>query len=330
MRDIDTSEAGHNMMFLTNILNNMLSIFNADQKAMFLALAREQEGIYRQIAEKRLVLIKAFRANIEGTIPAGYKALSETAVKNYVAGIFDLDGTLSYRRAEVYGAIAKSLTATQIAAIKKLAFNDSSTWKEMPDQTDKKSMTHEQDVLYSTYVSEFFSWYAGSIEADVYFCPERHGTYFGGFYMKDYPAIGHSDYFIPIDLTSDAGVNMLALLTDSQRAQITGIKEPLQVMLTEILAIRRTIATEFRKFLAGTTANKALVMQLSHRYGELDGALSYLYATRFAAVYKTLTQTQKDALVKLRNQNVFPEGVYLYADPVKTPAEPDTSILFSK
>jgi hypothetical protein len=30
------------------------------------------------------------------------------------------------------------------------------------------------------YASDLFSWYAGSIDADVYYCPERHGTYFGG------------------------------------------------------------------------------------------------------------------------------------------------------
>jgi len=44
-----------------------------------------------------------------------------------------------------------------------------------------------------TYASEMFSWYAGSVEADVYFCPERHATYFGSFYMKDIPAMGKQE-----------------------------------------------------------------------------------------------------------------------------------------
>ena len=30
-------------------------------------------------------------------------------------------------------------------------------------------------------VSISSSWYAGSVTADVYFCPERQGTYFGSF-----------------------------------------------------------------------------------------------------------------------------------------------------
>ncbi len=56
-----------------------------------------------------------------------------------------------------------------------------------------------------TYASDLFSWYAGSVEADVYFCPERQGTYYGGFYMKDAPAIGHEGYSIDEQLTATAG-----------------------------------------------------------------------------------------------------------------------------
>lgn len=51
-----------------------------------------------------------------------------------------------------------------------------------------------RSAIHLTYASEFFSWYSGSVEADTYFCPERHGTYFGGFYMKDMPAMGKRDY----------------------------------------------------------------------------------------------------------------------------------------
>jgi len=45
-----------------------------------------------------------------------------------------------------------------------------------------------------TYVSEMFSWYAGSLEADTYFCPERHGMYFGGFGMKTAQAMRKQNY----------------------------------------------------------------------------------------------------------------------------------------
>ena len=52
------------------------------------------------------------------------------------------------------------------------------------------------------FTGDMFSWYAGSIEADVYFCPERQGTYFGSFYMKDAPAMGNPGYTIPSNTTT--------------------------------------------------------------------------------------------------------------------------------
>jgi len=60
----------------------------------------------------------------------------------------------------------------------------------------KKSLNNNEFVAVMTCASELFSWYKGSLYGDVYFCPERHGTYFGGFFMKDYPAMNNPGYFI--------------------------------------------------------------------------------------------------------------------------------------
>ncbi|MCX7024274.1 MAG: hypothetical protein NT080_06605 [Spirochaetes bacterium] len=330
MRDIDAKEAGHNMMFLTNIGNNVLAMLDSKQEALLLALAREQEPLFAELGRKRLVLIKAFRDNMEGKRPAGTTGLSEKAVTACVADIFAVDGRLAFRRAQVYGQIVKTLTAAQKTAIARLKFGDSGTWPALPDQYDKRTMTHGQDVLYMTYASEFFSWYAGSETADVYFCPERHGTYFGGFYMKDYPAMGNADYFIPTALTGDSGEAFIALLTPEQAALVTGIMEPLAPILQEILAVRTSVSKEFRKYLSGVSANEAAVAALSRRYGELDGRLSFQMAYRFAAVHATLTAAQKADLATLRNQDIFPSGYYLYADPVDGPVTLETAFLFSK
>ena len=77
-----------------------------------------------------------------------------------------------------------------------------------------------------TYASEMFSWYAGNVEADVYFCPERHATYFGSFYMKDIPAMGNPNYSISTSLTGDSGEAFLAALTEPQRKLVTGPRRP--------------------------------------------------------------------------------------------------------
>jgi len=190
MRDIDANEGGHNTSFLTRIAQNMLSILNDEQLAQLISLGREQENDILRFAEKRLPLIKAFRRNLEGDIPSGSSGLDKNAVIRYSADLYALDGLLSFQRAKVMGRILRSLNEQQKDALAKLKFGDSRTWADVPEQLDRRSMSHTVNVAVMTYASEMFSWYAGSTEADTYFCPERHGMYFGGFGMKTAPAMG--------------------------------------------------------------------------------------------------------------------------------------------
>ena len=301
MRDIDAKEGGHNTSFLTRIANNMLAVLNDDQRALLLALGKEQGNDIRTFAEKRLPLIKAFRRNLEGDIPAGSKGLDKNAVVKYSADLYELDGLIAYQRAKVMGGILRGLNDQKKVALAKLKFGDSRTWPDAPDPLDKRSMPHEVDVAVMTYASEMFAWYAGSLEADTYFCPERHGMYFGGFGMKTAPAMGKRDYSISTSLTGDSGEAFLAALTDAQRKLITDLVDLQRKDLAEIVKTRRTIATELRRFQKGESADKDKVLSLSKRYGELDGEMSYQYAVAFAKASKTLTADQRKALVKLRN-----------------------------
>jgi Spy/CpxP family protein refolding chaperone len=170
-----------------------------------------------------------------------------------------------------------------------------------------------------TYASEFFSWTAGSVEADTYFCPERHGTYFGGFYMKDMPAMGKRDYDISTSVTGDSGKAFLDdVLTEQQRALITGIADKQRELLKETITVRRSISQELRKLLDGKTPDKAKVLSLGRRYGELDGEMSWYYATAFAKVNRTLTKEQRAALMKLRNLDGYKSApYYIYSSPVQ-------------
>ncbi|NDA82969.1 MAG: bifunctional diaminohydroxyphosphoribosylaminopyrimidine deaminase/5-amino-6-(5-phosphoribosylamino)uracil reductase RibD [Actinobacteria bacterium] len=60
----------------------------------------------------------------------------------------------------------------------------------------------------------------------------------------------------------------------------------------------------------------------------LDGKVSALYASRFAAVNQTLSQSQRDALIKLRNLTVVPKGVYDFSTLVPMPTLPNTDYFF--
>jgi len=331
MRDVDANQLGHNTSFVPRAANNVLYVLSADQKAQLVALAREQEKLLADLASKRFPLIKAFCRQLAGDIPAGTTALDRQAVMKYTAGIFEVDGLLSYQRAKVLGGIVRSLSDQQNAYLRKMVFNNSATWPELADQVDKRSLSPALHVAVMTYASEMFSWYAGSVEADVYFCPERHATYFGSFYMKDIPAMGNANFSISTSLTGDSGEAFLAALTESQRGLVTGLVDLQRKDLQEIVSVRRAISSELRRFMKEESVDKDKVMALARRYGELDGEISYWYAMRFAEVGKTLAADQKQSLLKLRNldSKYTCKGAYLYSQPIAMPDIPNTDFLFS-
>ena len=334
MRDIDAAGKGHNPMFLNRVAGNVLHILNDAQRKLFADLAAEQAGQFEQLALKRMPLIKAFHRELNGDIPAGSDGLGREAVMRYVGDLFAFDSELSYRRAEVFGRVAASLAPEQKAYLGKMKFGDFNTWPAL-DERDKlkrpsQGTSRFYNVAYMTYASEFFSWYAGSVEADVYFCPERQGTYFGGFYMKDMPAMGKRDYDISTSVTGDSGETFLTLLRAEQREAITSIIARQRDVLSEMIDVRKSVSVELRKFLAGGKADKAKVLALGRRYGELDGDVSWMYATAFAKVNRTLTAEQRAAMLKLRNLDGYHSApAYLYSQLMtEAPNLPDTDFLF--
>ncbi len=327
MRDVDVSGYGHNTTFLTKIASNMLYILNDSQLDLLKTLAEEQADLYEDFGYGRLVMIDAFRAAYEDDF-----TLNASGVVEQSEYLYGIDGELSLRRAEVFGEIVRSLTTDQLDYINAMSFDDSSTWPEMEEEglLDKTSMSHLEHVAVMTYASELFSWYAGSVESDIYFCPERHGTYFGGFYMKDYPAMGNPDYFISTSVTGNSGKEFLEILTETQREKITSILEEQRSALDRIVEIRTEVSEAFRTLMTEESVDEDMIMTLLEEYGTLEGEMSLLYATRFAEVGDTLTDSQMEALITLRNQNVYPEGAYLYSQPIEMPTDINSADLLNK
>lgn len=321
MRDIDAAEKGHNPMFLNRVAGNVLQTLNAAQKQKFLDLAEEQSSQLEALARMRLPLIKAFHRQLEAQIPAGSDGLNEATVVRCVGDIFEKDAELSLRRAEVMAQVWRSLMPEQKAYFAKMKFGDFNSWPAI-DERDKIRDTGRGkpqifNVAYMTYASEFFSWTAGNLDADTYFCPERHGTYFGGFYMKDMPAMGKRDFDISLSRTGDGGSDFLDTLTAEQRAEVTDIIAKQMKAINETIEVRRAISTELRKFLTGETPDRAKVLALGRHYGELDGEMSWLYTIAFAKVNSTLTDAQRAALMKIRNLDGYKSAeAYLYSRPL--------------
>ncbi len=337
LRDIDAGSNGHSPQFLDRAAGNVLESLDPAQREAFRAEAVSEAEQMRRLALLRLPLIAAFHDQLDGHIPAGSAGLNREAVVRYGGAMFEADAALAFQRATVFGRLAASLTAQQKAALGRMRFGDFNSWPavDMERQKLSRGTEHLVNVAYMTLASEFFSWYAGSAEADTYFCPERHGTYFGGFYLKDAPAMaaaaaGRRDYQISTSLTGDSGEMFLRLLDAGQQRLMTDILERQRRPLAEIVEVRRGISAELRKFLTGAAADRAKVTALGRRYGELDGELAWLYATTFAKVAATLTPEQRAAIQRLRGGDVRSAApAYLYSDPLpRVPAVEKTAFFF--
>jgi hypothetical protein len=349
LRDNDPDNMGHNTSFLTRIANNVIYTLNDSQLAQLAALATIQQDQFNLYGYKRFALMKAFRRLLDGDIPSGSTGLSLSAVKQASRELYLIDGQISFDRALLYATIYSSLSSTQKAYLDAMKGKGWSSWPNITDDQIKSKMSalpRGSAVAVMTYASDIFSWYAGSVDADVYFCPERQGTYYGGFYIKDAPAVGHEGYSIDEQLTVTAGSALCdsskGYVTDNQAAVISSLvaiqKNNLYAGATNIVSVRTQIATLLRSLLTSTASSdtvKAQVLTLSGTYGDLDGENNYNYATVFAQVYNTLTTDQKTKLAALRKSimsGTYADGTafdysvcttpFLYSEVIK-----DTSVL---
>lgn len=336
LRDNDPDGMGHNTSFLTRVAEDVIHILDADQLQRMAALATAQQADFELYAWKRFPLMQAFRRLLEDDLPAGATGLSLAAVKAASVELYEIDGQISYDRARLYAEIIAGLTEAQKAGLDAMV---GAGWESWPDNEDAAAQADVRakmktlsdaganGVAIMSYAGDIFSWYAGSVEADVYFCPERQGTYFGSFFMKDAPAIGHEGYSIDTQLTATAGAALCdsskGYVTEAQAAKIAGLVEAQRGNLyggsasvasahmaaTSIVAVRARIAALLRSLRTAADSDAdgdgvddvlAEVLELSATYGELDGEDNYNYAKVFAEVYQSLGADQKTRLLELR------------------------------
>jgi Spy/CpxP family protein refolding chaperone len=332
LRDNDPSQMGHAGDFLTSAAMNVLYILTPEQRAELAALAESQVNSINEYGYKRFVLMDAFRRLLENDLPAGTTGLDEEAIKVYSAELYRLDGRISFARAQMMGDILSSMDSTQRAYLDAMVGKGMLEWPDVEEPSDLRNLDRDERVAVMTYAADIFSWYAGSVEADVYFCPERHGTYFGSFYLKDIPAMSDPGYSIPTDLTGNMGDTMLGTLTSDQAQLITSLVDIQRPYLQGIVDTREQVSSELRKFMVGESVDSATVLSLMEEYGKLDGAIIYNLAANFAQVNQTLTNEQKEQLLALRKEMLgdlmYPSGAYLYSQSISMPEIPNTDFLF--
>ena len=310
LRDNDPDSMGHNTSFLTRVANNVIYILNDTQLAQLSALAATQQTQIDLYGYKRYPLMQAFRRLIDSSIPSSANGLNLNAVKKASRELYLIDGQISFDRAVLYASVINSLTTAQKTYLDAMKGKGWSSWPDITDaqiSSKMSALAKGSSIAVMTYASDIYSWYAGSLEADIYFCPERHGTYYGGFYIKDAPAVGHEGYSIDEQMTATAGSALIdtskGYVTQDQATVMYSLVATQKDNLNSIVSTRTQIATLLRSLLtssASADSVKAQVLALSATYGELDGSSNYQYATIFAKVYKTLSTDQKTKLAALR------------------------------
>ncbi len=285
-----------------------------------------------EYAYRRFPLCMAFRRLIDSDLPAGTSGLNEDSVRAYSASLYKIDGRISYYRAQLFGKVINSLSSDQKARLAALkAKNGVGNWDAtLPDPLESLQLQQGVNVAVMTYASEIYAWYAGSVDADVYFCPERQGTYFGSFYLKDWPAMGNPDYSIDEQLTANAGQNLYKILTSDQLNQLTNVINLQRTSLQSIVNTREQVSIELRKYLDGGAADSTAVQSLSEAYGSYDGEIIYLYAKYFSQIYQSMSSEQKDQIETLASNlgYVAPQGAFLYSQPIAMPEIENTDFMF--
>lgn len=332
LRDNDPSQMGHAGDFLTSAAMNMLNVLTVDQRAQLVALAESQVDSINEYGYKRFVLMQAFQNNIDGNLPTGTSGLNEEAIKQYSAELYMLDGEISYARAQLYGTMINSFTTDQLALLDAMKGQGMLEWPKVEEPSDLRNLDRDIKVAVMTYAGDMLSWYLGSVDADVYFCPERHGTYFGSFYLKDIKAMADPTYAIPTNMTGDLGDQLLSLLTADQALLITDLVDIQRPSLSGIVDMRRQVSLQLRKFLAGGTPDKAMVLALMKTYGEYDGEIIFNMAKNFTALSNSLSVDQRASIEAMRfellGELIHPSGAYLYSQAIPMPTIPSSDFLF--
>ncbi len=346
LRDNEPDGFGHNTAFAATVGENVLSLLNDEQVGLLVELAEGQTSDINDYAYGRLPIIDAFRRLLADDLPAGDSDLSIAAVEAQSAEIYGLDGQISFDRAAVFADILNGLTPGQAEEIAALAATGVADWPDRSQDVDelKRQLDRDAHVALMTVAGQLFSWYDGEVDSDTYFCPERHGTYFGSFYMKDIPAMlsqqSGTDVTINENLTGEYGNRFLDLLDTDQRALIEGLVDTQRPVMEELVVARTAIASQLRLLWGDdgvdSSAIRAEVVALSEHYGELDGQLVALYAITFDTVYESLSEDQLTALWSLRQSaenlglvddpcSPDPDGLaYLYSDAVDAPVVENT------
>jgi hypothetical protein len=322
LRDVVGGKAGHEQNFVPTVANNLLYILTSKQKSILIDLAKKQQEKIEKFALMRFPLLMTFEKYSNNEFPSGTTKLNKEQVINQSKNLYSLDGELSFQRAIGFAKVIESLTKNQKNELNKFKTLEYASWPNKQAQINKRNFNHEVHVAIMTYASELFSWYLGDVKKDTYFTPERTASYFGAYWTKAAPmkAVKRDNYRISTSLTSNSGMQFLDSLNNNHRSKIKNLVKEQKTYLKQMVDIRENISKETRKIFNGERNNLEKIVQLSEKFGELDGEIAYLYANSFSDIKNNLTSSQLKKATDLRNISQYQcKGAFIYAEPTNTP-----------
>ena len=286
LREQGPGETGHSTVYVSYCAKAVMSILNSKQLAILQSLASNTSVFYNltsTYALNRYPLYYAFRKLYSGKLPQGTSGLNKEAIKNYTSKLYTIDAQISVKKATAFGQIINSLDQIQLAFLKNMVAGGFNSWPVNNSRADANMMG---------LASEMFSWFAGNLTSDVYFCPERVADYFGSFYLKDGLGIGTTNYSVAAHITGGEGMDFYSYLNSIQQTWFNSLIEKQKNNLNTIVNLRTNISKELRKAYVNQAVNQDLVVGWEAQYGSLDGEIAYYYATTFSQLGNSLNQTQ--------------------------------------
>jgi hypothetical protein len=227
-----------------------------------------------------------FNARITGTFTVGLR-------------VTDDDGARDTDTATI--TVSDVTTPSHTVYLSLIGRNVASAAPPAPAHTIEQTLSDE--AQRNTIAFDGLAFLTGNLGADSFFPPGKVADFWGFQYLRDNDPtdMGHNTDFL-----TRAALNMLHVLTPTQRAELITLAEGQVDAINQYAYERFVLIDAFRRLweddlpISTSGLDEAAVRTYSADLYRLDGEIVYCYATAFAQVGQSLTVEQQADLDALR------------------------------
>jgi len=205
-----------------------------------------------------------------------------------------------------------------------------------PPREERQRYSIEQAVSEAaqlhTIAFSALAFLTGDLGAGTFLPPGKVCDLFGFQYLRDIDAAGagHNPKFL-----DRVAANVLRTLSESQRRELEALARRQAPEYERLGRMRLPLIEAFYRDLRGEVPEGSPGLDRERVVGhlgelfELDGELSFLYATAFVEVGRSLTDEQRAACLELRGKDALESApAYLFSQPLSAVPELDSDRFF--